>query len=136
MFPDFHDRLVYDTASFDKWGMPRRSLSKLCQVRHTRHRQHPDQGNQFTATEFTEVVLGVGCKLSMDGRGAWRDNVFVERLWRTIQYKHVYASVSEARTKIAQYIDWYNVDRAHSGLDDRTPDQAYWDNLPGLKVAA
>ena len=95
-----------------------------------------DQGSQFTATEFTEVVLGTGCKLSMDGRGAWRDNVFVERLWRTVKYehvyKHVYASVSVAKTQIAQYIDWYNVGRVHSSLDDQTPDQAYWDKLPKL----
>ena len=99
-----------------------------------------DQGSQFTATEFTEVVLGAGCKLSMDGRGAWRDNVFVERLWRSVKYehvyKHVYAGVSEARTKIAQYIDWYNTARAHSSLDDKTPGQAYWDTLPKLDVAA
>ena len=99
-----------------------------------------DQGSQFTATEFTQVVLGVGCKLSMDGRGAWRDNVFVERLWRTVKYehvyKHVYASVSVAKTQIAQYLDWYNTGRAHSSLDDQTPDQAYWDKLPKLAVAA
>ena len=99
-----------------------------------------DQGSQFTAAEFTEVVLGAGCKLSMDGRGAWRDNVFVERLWRSVKYehvyKHVYASVSQAKTRIAQYMDWYNVGRAHSSLDDQTPDQAYWDKLPKLVVAA
>ena len=96
-----------------------------------------DQGSQFTATEFTQVVLGAGCKLSMDGRGAWRDNVFVERLWRTVKYehvyKHVYASVSQAKTQIAQYLDWYNLGRAHSSLDDQTPDQAYWDKLPKLE---
>jgi putative transposase len=99
-----------------------------------------DQGSQFTATEFTQVVLGAGCKLSMDGRGAWRDNVFVERLWRTVKYehvyKHVYASVSQAKSQIAKYLDWYNAGRAHSSLDDQTPDQAYWDKLPKLAVAA
>ena len=99
-----------------------------------------DQGSQFTAVEFTEVVLSAGCKLSMDGRGAWRDNVFVERLWRTVKYehvyKHVYASVSQAKTQIAQYLDWYNTGRAHSSLDEQTPDQAYWDKLTKLAVAA
>ena len=76
----------------------------------------------------------------MDGRGAWRDNVFVQRLWRTIKYEHVYkrvyASVSDAKSQINEYIDWYNTQRAHSSLDDQTPDQAYWANLPELAVAA
>ena len=99
-----------------------------------------DQGSQFTATEFTDAVLKARCQLSMDGRGAWRDNVFVERLWRTIKYEHVYkrvyASVSDARSKISEYIDWYNTQRAHSSLDDQTPDQAYWASLPELAAAA
>ena len=88
-----------------------------------------DQGSQFTATDFTDAVLEAGCKLSMDGRGAWRDNVFVERLWRTIKYehvyKHVYASVAEARSLIGRHIDWYNTERPHSSLEDQTPDEAY-----------
>jgi putative transposase len=67
-----------------------------------------DQGSQFTATEFTDVVLAKGCKLSMDGRGAWRDNVFVQRLWRSVKYERVYLkaydSVSAARTDIALLI--------------------------------
>ena len=99
-----------------------------------------DQGSQFTAEEFTAVVLGSGAKLSMDGRGAWRDNVFVERLWRSVKYEHVYkhayASVSDARTKIGTYLDWYNKDRAHSSISDQTPDEAYWGLLPELKKAA
>ena len=85
-----------------------------------------DQGNQFSATEFTDAVLKAGCQLSMDGRGAWRDNVFVERLWRTIKYEHVYkrvyANVSEAKSRIGEYIHWYNGQRAHSSRDDQTPD--------------
>ncbi len=99
-----------------------------------------DQGSQFTAADFTAVVLNSGAKLSMDGRGAWRDNVFVERLWRSVKYEHVYkfayASVSEARTKIAGYLDWYNNGRAHSSIEDQTPDEAYWSGLPQLKAAA
>ncbi len=99
-----------------------------------------DQGSQFTAEEFTAVVLASGAKLSMDGRGAWRDNVFVERLWRSVKYEHVYkhayANVAAARTKIGAYLDWYNKDRAHSSIDDQTPDEAYWASLPELKKAA
>lgn len=99
-----------------------------------------DQGSQFTAQEFTAVVLGSGAKLSMDGRGAWRDNVFVERLWRSVKYEHVYkhayASVSDARAKIEAYLDWYNKGRAHSSIDDQTPDEAYWALLPAIKEAA
>jgi putative transposase len=99
-----------------------------------------DQGSQFTATEFTDVVLAKGCLLSMDGRGAWRDNVFVERLWRSVKYERVYLkaydSVSAARTDIADYLQWYNTDRAHSSLDDVTPNQAYLNLLPQLAKAA
>jgi putative transposase len=99
-----------------------------------------DQGSQFTATEFTDVVLAKGCKLSMDGRGAWRDNVFVERLWRSVKYERVYLkaydSVSAARADIADYFDWYNTDRPHSSLNDDTPEQAYFNLLPQLAKAA
>jgi len=99
-----------------------------------------DQGSQFTATEFTDVVLAQGCKLSMDGRGAWRDNVFVERFWRSVKYERVYLraydSVSAARTDIAQYIDGFNKARPHSSLKDATPDEFYYANLSRLKEAA
>jgi len=99
-----------------------------------------DQGSQFTATEFTDVVLATGCKLSMDGRGAWRDNVFVERLWRSVKYERVYLkaydSVSAARADIADYLQWYNTGRAHSSLNDVTPEQAYLNLLPQLAKAA
>ena len=98
-----------------------------------------DQGSQFTATEFTDVVLGQGCQLSMDGRGAWRDNVFVERLWRSVKYEEVYLkaydSVSEARASIGRYLDFYNGRRPHSSLDDMTPDQAFFTPLP-IRMAA
>ena len=99
-----------------------------------------DQGSQFTATEFTDAVLAKGCKLSMDGRGAWRDNVFVERLWRSVKYERVYLkaydSVSAARADIADYLQWYNTGRVHSSLDDVTPEQAYFNGLPQLAKAA
>jgi len=99
-----------------------------------------DQGSQFTADEFTRVVLDAGCKLSMDGRGAWRDNVFVERLWRSVKYERVYLkaydSVSAARADIAHYLNWYNADRPHSSLERSTPDEWYFAALPQLRQAA
>jgi putative transposase len=99
-----------------------------------------DQGSQFTAEEFTNAVLAKGCKLSMDGRGAWRDNVFVERFWRSVKYERVYLrvydSVSAARFDIAKYIDEFNTKRPHSSLADATPDEFYYAHLPTMKEAA
>jgi putative transposase len=99
-----------------------------------------DQASQFTAEEFTSVVLQAGCKLSMDGRGAWRDNVFVERLWRSVKYERVYLkaydSVSAARADIADYLSCYNTQRSHSSLDRLTPDEKYFGDLPKLKKTA
>jgi putative transposase len=99
-----------------------------------------DQGSQFTAEEFTDVVLAKGCKLSMDGRGSWRDNVFVERIWRSVKYERVYLkaydSVSAARADIGDYFDWYNSQRPHSNLERITPEQVYLNLLPKLAQAA
>ena len=99
-----------------------------------------DQGSQFTAEEFTSVVLARGCRLSMDGRGAWRDNVFVERLWRSVKYERVYLkaydSVSAARADIAEYLKWYNAHRSHSSLERLTPQEKYLASLPKLALAA
>jgi len=99
-----------------------------------------DQGSQFTAQEFVDAVLGNEVKLSMDGRGAWRDNVFVERIWRSVKYERVYLraydSVSTARADIADYIGWYNAERGHSSLDDQTPEEVWLSRLPSLKEAA
>ena len=93
-----------------------------------------DQGSQFTGTAFTGVLASNRIAISMDGRGAWRDNVFVERLWRSVKYEEVYLkaydSVSEARASIGRYLDFYNRRRPHSSLDGVTPDQAYFDPLP------
>jgi putative transposase len=92
-----------------------------------------DQGSQFTAAAFTDVLLKAGIAISMDGKGSWRDNVFVERLWRSIKYEeiylHAYDTVSEARTSIGKYLALYNGRRPHSSLDRQTPDQAYFDRL-------
>ena len=96
-----------------------------------------DQGSQFTGSAFTDVLRKNDIKISMDGKGAWRDNVFVERLWRTVKYEevylHAYDSVSEARTSIGRYLDLYNRRRPHSSLDGMTPDRAYF-GYPMLPV--
>jgi putative transposase len=93
-----------------------------------------DQGSQFTSLDFTSVLLKAGIAISMDGKGAWRDNVFVERLWRSIKYEEVYLraydTVSEARASIGRYFAFYNGRRPHSSLDRQTPDQAYFNRLP------
>ena len=98
-----------------------------------------DQGSQFTGTAFTGVLIKNGIAISMDGKGAWRDNVFVERLWRSVKYEEVYLraydSVSEARSSIGRYLDFYNGRRPHSSRDRRTPDQAYF-NQPPFRMAA
>jgi putative transposase len=98
-----------------------------------------DQGSQFTGADFTGTLASNGIAISMDGRGAWRDNVFVERLWRSVKYEEVYLrayeSVSDARAAIGRYLDFYNSRRPHSSLDGGTPDQAYFNPLP-IRMAA
>ena len=93
-----------------------------------------DQGSQFTGGAFTNVLLESGIAISMDGKGAWRDNVFVERLWRSVKYEEVYLkaydTVSDARASIGRYLGFYNSRRPHSSLDRQTPDQAYFTRLP------
>ena len=89
-----------------------------------------DQGSQSTSTAFTAVLHRERIAISMDGKGCWRDNVFVERLWRSVKYEevylHAYASVPEARAGIGRYIGFYNAVRPHSALGGRTPDQVYF----------
>ena len=98
-----------------------------------------DQGSQFTSTEFTGVLLSNEIAISMDGKGAWRDNVFVERLWRSVKYEEVYLraydTVSQARSSIARYFSFYNGRRPHSSLDRQTPDRAYFGQLPQTMAA-
>jgi putative transposase len=98
-----------------------------------------DQGSQFSGMAFTSVLIKNEIAISMDGKGAWRDNVFVERFWRSIKYEEVYLKayedVPEARQSIGRYIDFYNGRRPHTALDRRTPDQAYFNPLP-LRTAA
>ncbi|WP_237681844.1 integrase core domain-containing protein, partial [Agrobacterium vitis] len=99
-----------------------------------------DQGSQFTSMDFTAVLKKAEIAISMDGKGAWRDNVFVERLWRSIKYEevylHAYKTVSEARIGIGRYLTFYNSRRPHSSLDRQTPDQAYFNALAPIMVAA
>jgi putative transposase len=98
-----------------------------------------DQGSQFTSEAFTGVLIANEIAISMDGRGAWRDNVFVERIWKSVKYEEVYLraydSVAEARASIGRYLDFYNTRRPHSSLDRRTPDEAYFDHLPQSAAA-
>jgi putative transposase len=100
-----------------------------------------DQGSQFTSAEFTGVLKKSGIAISMDGKGSWRDNVFVERLWRSVKYEEVYLraydTVFEARTSIGRYFEFYNTGRPHSSLDRQTPDQAYFNfnRLPHVAAA-
>ena len=101
-----------------------------------------DQGSQFTCPAFTGVLSKNDIKISMDGKGAWRDNVFVERLWRSVKYEevylHAYETVTAAREGIGRYLDLYNRRRPHSALDGRTPDDAYFrhDSMPPIRLAA
>ena len=98
-----------------------------------------DQGSQFTSAAFTGLLLENKIAISMDGRGSWRDNVFVERLWWSVKYEEVYLraydSVGDARASLGRYLVFYNALRPHSSLDARTPDHAYFNHLP-LPAAA
>jgi putative transposase len=99
-----------------------------------------DQGSQFSSLDFTSALKERHIEISMDGRGSWRDNVFVERLWRSIKYEevylHAYESVSQAKAGIGRYIEFYNTRRPHTALDKKTPDEFYFASLAPLAKAA
>ncbi len=99
-----------------------------------------DQGAQFTSLAFTERLKSAGIAISMDGRGCWRDNVFVERLWRSVKYEEVYLrayeTVSQARDGIGRYLSFYNAARPHKAHGGKTPDSAYFPSLPAIPNAA
>jgi len=99
-----------------------------------------DQGSQFTCEGFTSVLAGHGVQISMDGRGRWLDNVFIERLWRSVKHEEVYLkayeNLPEARRELGSYFDFYNRRRRHQGLADRTPDEVYWSTLRRQATAA
>jgi len=98
-----------------------------------------DQGSQFTGTDFIALLKRHEIQISMDGKGCWRDNVFVERLWRTVKYEevylHAYESVSDVRAGLTRYFAFYNTRRPHSSLDGKTPDTVYF-NLRPVALAA
>jgi putative transposase len=91
-------------------------------------------GVEFTSEAFTGRLKKNGISISMDGKGRWRDTVFVERIWKSIKYEevylHAYASVSDARQSIGRYLEFYNSTRPHSSLKAQTPDQVYFNRLP------
>jgi putative transposase len=99
-----------------------------------------DQGSQFTSDAFIGILRSHGIAISMDGKGRWLDNVFVERLWRSVKYEDVYlkayTSLAEARQGLREYFEFYNSQRRHQSLDRRTPDDVYWSTLPRRQVAA
>jgi putative transposase len=99
-----------------------------------------DQGSQFTSFAFTNTLRDAGIRISMDGRGRWMDNVFIERLWRSLKYECVFLNVfetgSEARTGIGRWISYYNTDRPHSAFNGRTPDEVYAIDQEQEKLAA
>ena len=99
-----------------------------------------DQGSQFTSLAFTKVLNDAGIRISMDGRGCWMDNVFIERLWRSVKYEciylHAFETGSEARAGLRRWIGYYNADRPHSALGGRTPDEAYTIGSMTEKLAA
>ena len=99
-----------------------------------------DQGCQFTSLEFTGLLKDHGIQISMDGKGCWRDNVFVERLWKSIKYEevylHAYETVGAAHQGLERYLTFYNQTRPHQALDGHTPDGVYVDNLPARRTAA
>jgi putative transposase len=99
-----------------------------------------DQGSQFTSDAFLGILESHGINISMDGRGRWIDNVFVERLWRSVKYEDVYlkayGSIAEARRGLREYFEFYNCRRRHQSLDRRTPDEVYWSTLSRKQVAA
>ena len=99
-----------------------------------------DQGCQFTSEAFTSVLKTWNIKISMDGKGRFRDNIFVERLWRTLKYERIYLNVYETGTELSKdmtyWFNWYNVTRKHTSLDKLTPDEAYFQGLEQLKLAA
>jgi len=98
-----------------------------------------DQGSQFTSLAFTSLLKEHGIRISMDGKGAWRDNVFVERLWRSVKYEevylHAYDTVSDSRTGIGRYFNLYNRRRPHSSLGRQTPDHVYFNQQPLTRAA-
>jgi putative transposase len=98
-----------------------------------------DQGSQFTSDDFIGILESHGINISMDGKGRWMDNVFIERLWWSVKYQDVYlkaySSIAEARKGLREYFEFYNCRRRHQSLDRKTPDDVYWSTLSKIRVA-
>ncbi len=140
-----------------KMGIGPFCVQRITSLKHPKHRIYPyllramkiDRANQVWALDttyipmakgFVDLVHQSGAQISMDGKVSWRDNVFIERFWKTLKcnhvYLHAYESVSDAREKILRFLNWYNTQRPHSSLDGMTPDEAYFKTLtPTLKAA-
>jgi putative transposase len=99
-----------------------------------------DQGSQFTAEVFTDTLYSNGITISMDGKGRWMDNVFIERLWKSVKYEDIYlkaySSMTEAKNGLSQYFKFYNEKRWHQTFDRKTPSMAYFDSLEQKQAAA
>ena len=99
-----------------------------------------DQGSQFTSKDFTDTLIENGIAISMDGKGRWRDNVFVERLWRSVKYEDIYlkayGSIIEVKKGLTKYFTFYNQKRWHQNLDRKTPAMVYFNTKPQRQVAA
>ncbi len=99
-----------------------------------------DQGSQFTSDDFTESLQSHGITISMDGKGQWQDNIFIERLWRSVKYEDIYlkayGSMTELRNGLTKYVQFYNQKRWHQTLDRKTPAMVYFGTLPQRQVAA
>lgn len=129
---DWHSRavLAWELSNSLDAGFCVRAVQRALARHGTPEIFNTDQGCQFTAEAFTQPLLTRGVKLSMDGKGRCLDNIFVERLWRTLKYEevylHAYDTVSAATAGIDRYLTLYNTRRPHSSLADQTPDEAYF----------
>jgi putative transposase len=98
-----------------------------------------DQGSQFTSYEFTTTLTNNNIRISMDGQGRWRENIVIERLWKTVKYEEIYLkayeSISHAKMELMKFFDRYNTRRPHQGLNDRIPDDVYWGTMPKVRDA-
>lgn len=151
-YPLAGSRMLRDMLKQDGYGIGRKHVQSLMKKMGIEALQeaitrcgrpdifNTDKGSQFTSAEFTGVLEENGIQISMDGKGCWRDSVFVERLWRTIKYEEVhlkaYDSVSAAKASLGIYVNFYNTRRPHQSLDGKTPDTIYFAGLPQEKLAA
>ena len=119
-------RIAGQSPTSDHWA----AAASRCR----RRQEGAARRSQFTSSAFTGLLQDHGIRISMDGKGCWRDNVFIERVWRSIKYEevylHAYETVSAAREGIGRYINFYNTRRPHSSHQARTPDVVYFASLP------